>query len=188
MRLFIAVNFEPQLRELIASAIDSFPVANAPWRWTHPEAWHVTLKFLGETAETDVAPISRCLDQVAGQHASFRFDLRDFGGFPNLRRPRVLFYRINEGADRLERLASDINQVLGDVMRIPKDDKRFRAHVTVARVKSRLAPSVVVDLQDVPPLEGAVQTAASIDLMKSELRRDGAHYQRLKAFALPHGS
>ncbi|MCK5618411.1 MAG: hypothetical protein KAJ17_03380, partial [Candidatus Krumholzibacteria bacterium] len=80
------------------------------------------------------------------------------------------------------------NQVLGDVMRIPKDDKRFRAHVTVARVKSRLAPSVVVDLQDVPPLEGAVQTAASIDLMKSELRRDGAHYQRLKAFALPHGS
>jgi 2'-5' RNA ligase len=73
-------------------------------------------------------------------------------------------------------------------MGIPMEEKRFHAHVTLARVKSRLPDAVIGVLPSIPPLAGASQTAGSIDLMKSELRRDGARYEPLKAFALPRAS
>lgn len=188
MRLFIALNLDPRIRELIASAIDTFPVDRPPWRWTRPDTWHITLKFLGDTPQTEVAPITRSLEQVATRYTRFQLSLRGFGGFPNLRRPRVLFYRSDEGASVMERLAGDVNRSLHADVGIPVEEKRFRGHVTVARVKSRLPAPVVGKLRTVPPLEGAVQTVGSIDLMKSDLRPDGARYERLKGFALPQAS
>jgi 2'-5' RNA ligase len=184
MRLFIAVNFESQVRDLIERAIEEFPVNRPPWRWTRPETWHVTLKFLGDMPESDVAPLSMCMEQVSSRHREFPLSLTDFGGFPNLRRPRVLFYRVGEGAEALRSVADDVEDVLSNTLGIPREKKAFRAHVTVARVKSALAGPVADRLRNVPPLLGATQTVASIDLMKSELRPAGARYERLKGFAL----
>jgi 2'-5' RNA ligase len=115
-------------------------------------------------------------------------DVAWFGGFPNLRRPRVLFYGVDEGAGRLRNLADDVNRTLLEVMGLPMEEKRFHAHATIARVKSRLPGPVADKLKLVPPLEGGRQQVASIDLMKSELRREGARYERLKGFALPPAS
>jgi 2'-5' RNA ligase len=185
MRLFIAVNFSPAIRELIAESIDGFPIDRPPWRWTKPDTWHITLKFLGERPESDTGAIARCMDDVAAKHRSFRLGLGAFGGFPNLRRPRVLFYRAEEGAAELASLAADVERSLREEMGIPQDTKPFRAHTTVARVKSRIPNPVAERLATIPPLSGAVQTVESFDLMKSELRREGARYQCLKAFALP---
>jgi 2'-5' RNA ligase len=188
MRLFIAINFDPRVRDLIAHAIESFPVDRPPWRWTRPETWHLTLKFLGEVPESDIAPLYRCLEQVAARHPVFAMELKAFGGFPNLRRPRVLFYDIDEGAGRLRRMAADVDQTLLDVMGVPAEDKPFRAHATVGRVKTRLPGPVADKLKIVSPLEGGRQQVASIDLMMSELRREGARYECLKGFALPPAS
>jgi 2'-5' RNA ligase len=185
MRLFIAVNLDSGIRNLIARGIESFPVDRPPWRWVRPENWHVTLKFLGDVAETDIGAISRSLEEVSGRHTVFQLAMSDFGGFPHLRRPRVLFYNIDKGAESLRQLAADVDRALLDALGIPRDEKAFRAHVTVARVKSRLAGPVIDKLELVPSLEGAVQRVDSFDLMKSELHRDGARYERLKGFALP---
>ncbi|MGD8412917.1 MAG: RNA 2',3'-cyclic phosphodiesterase [Candidatus Latescibacterota bacterium] len=185
MRLFIAVNFDSGVRDLIAEAIDHFPLERPPWRWTRPNTWHITLKFLGERRESDTAAIVRCLEGVAARHRTFPLELKDFDGFPNLRRPRVLTFRVGEGAEQLESMAADVDQTLFDVMGIAKETKQFRAHATVARVKSRLDRTAIAHLESVPPLSGAAQAVESIELMKSTLRREGAQYERLKAFALP---
>lgn len=185
MRLFIAVNLSSDVRDLIARAIESFPVDRPPWRWVRPENWHVTIKFLGNVEERNIEAISNSLEVVSARHTAFQLALRDFGGFPNLRRPRVLFYHIDTGAESLRRLAADVDRALLDAAGIKKEEKAFRAHVTVARVKSRLAPPVIDKLGLAPSLEHAVQQVDSVDLMKSELHRDGARYERLKGFALP---
>jgi len=185
MRLFIAVNFDAKVRDLISEAISGFPLARPPWRWTNPNTWHVTLKFLGERPDADLTTITRCMEGVAARHRAFQLELTDFGGFPSLRRPRVLLYGADRGADELRALAADVDQTIHDVMGIPKETKRFHAHATVARVKTRLERSVADRLVSVPPLTGAVQTVTSFELIKSVLRRDGARYERLKAFALP---
>ena len=188
MRIFVAVNFDPPVRDRISAAVRSFPVIDPPWSWTRPETWHITLKFLGELSGTDIAPIEKCLELVSARHASFGLVLRNFGGFPNLRRPRVLFFAAAQGAAQLERLAADVNQTLLEKTGFPEDSKRFHPHITVARVKSRLPGAITDKMIAVPPLENAVQRVGSIDLMNSELRRDGAIYSRLKGFALPPSS
>jgi 2'-5' RNA ligase len=185
MRTFIAVNLGPPVRDRISAAVRSFPVANPPWRWTRPETWHITLKFLGEIPDTDVAGIEKCLERVGSRHPSFDLTLREFGGFPNLRKPRVLFFAAAGGATQLERLAADVNRSLLEETGFPLDNKRFSPHITVARVKSPLRGAILNKIAAVSPLENAVQTVASIDLMKSELRLDGAVYGCLKGFALP---
>jgi 2'-5' RNA ligase len=70
---------------------------------------------------------------------------------------------------------------------IAEETKSFRAHTTVARVKSRIPRPVADLLSSVPPLLGAFQTVQSFELMKSTLHRDGARYEVFKAFALPTG-
>lgn len=188
MRLFVAVNFSENVRDSVAEAIESFPVYDPPWRWAHASTWHITLKFLGETPESGVEPIARCLESVCSRHRPFRLSLGPLGGFPNLSRPRVLFYAVESGKEHLTRLAAEVDAGLLEALGIPKEDKPFRAHATVARIKTKLPRAVADKLKLADPLSGVSQTVTSVELMSSELRREGAIYRCVKGFALPPAS
>jgi 2'-5' RNA ligase len=185
MRLFIAVNFTPVVRDAIAAAIQRLPVYNPPWRWADRSTWHVTLKFLGEIPEREIEPIAGCIQSVCTRYHQFPLTLGPFGGFPNLSRPRVLFYAVETGKEALARLAAEIDTGLFDTLGIPKEEKPFRAHATVARIKKRLPKPITDKLLRAESLVGTEQTVTSVDLMKSELRSDGARYRCVKQFALP---
>ena len=106
------------------------------------------------------------------------------GGFPNLNRPRVLFYKVEDGGESLAAISADVNEALENGMGIPKEPKKFRAHITIARIK-RVIPKEAADLLKIAPaLHGVTQTVSSVDLMSSELRREGARYQLVKEIAL----
>lgn len=187
-RLFIAANFTTEVRDTIEAALRNFPVQNTPWRWAHRDTWHVTLKFLGDTPQQDVDPIARCLHEVCSRHNAFPLSLGSLGGFPNMSRPRVLFYAVESGKERLIQLAADIDLGLNQAMGIPKESKKFRAHATVARIKKPLPKPVADKLALAGPLTGASQTVSSVDLMQSQLTPKGAVYTRVKEFALPQAS
>jgi len=181
MRLFVAVNFSETVRDTIAGAINNFPVTDPPWRWSRPENWHLTLKFLGETDRAD--DVTAALERIARNHKSFAMSVDDFGAFPNLKRPRVLFYRVSDGVDELTTLAADVERTL-EAIGFPAEDRPFRAHATIARVKQPLPGAIARKLESIPPLTGATQTVDSFALIKSVLDPSGARYSLLKAFAL----
>lgn len=185
MRLFIAVDLSTEARDAIQAALDDFPVRNPPWRWVGPQNWHLTLKFLGETAPEKLPALSAALASAGARHAAFDMALGPFGGFPNLRAPRVLFYDITRGAQDLERLAHDVDLAVEGATGVPLEERRFRAHATVARVKDRLPSDIASRLARVPPLTEAVTRVVSFDLMESRLQRTGAVYSVVKEFALP---
>jgi 2'-5' RNA ligase len=187
-RLFIAANFTTEVRDAIAAAIGDFPVQNPPWRWAHRDTWHVTLKFLGDTRPEDVDPIARCLHEVCSRHNAFPLSLGSLGGFPNISRPRVLFYAVESGKEALTQLAVDIDLGLNQSVGIPKESKKFRAHATVARIKKPLPKPIADKLALAGPLTGVSQIVSSVDLMQSELTPKGAIYTRVKEFALPQAS
>jgi len=184
MRLFVAVNFPPVVRDAIQSAIDGFPVTRPPWRWAAPQNWHLTLKFLGDTTPAQLDALIPALDSVRAAHAAFDLGLGAFGAFPNLRSPRVLFFDVERGADNLERLARDVDLAVQRATGLPLETRRFRAHATVARVKERLAPDVASKLAGVPPLTETVARVDTFELMESRLQRTGAVYSVVKEFAL----
>jgi 2'-5' RNA ligase len=184
MRLFIAVNLSLEAREAIQSAIDEFPIENPPWRWVSSDNWHLTLKFLGETPPAQIDLLQSALNDVAKKHEAFDMTLGAFGGFPNLRHPRVLFYNIERGARELEGLAHAVDAVVERVTGLEREKRRFQAHVTVARVKDPLPSSMTTRLAVVPPLTQAVAGVHTFELMESRLARTGATYSVVKEFAL----
>ena len=184
MRLFIAVNFEETVLDAIEAALGDFPIRRPPWRWANRTTWHVTLKFLGDTDAAAVEAIGAVLADVAARHGSFDVALGALGGFPNLYRPRVLFYDVESGAEAMESICEDINRSLANQLGIRAETKPFRAHVTVARVKTRIGRPAVDALRSAAGLEGVSQTVTGFDLMESQLGKKGSKYTCLKGFAL----
>jgi len=184
MRLFFAIDFENSVKDAIAQAINAIPIEDPPWRWVATSNLHMTLKFLGETPEARVAQLSTCAQQVAGMFSPFSICLTDLGGFPNLSRPRVLFYRIDEGADALVALATRLDEALAKEMGTPRERRPFRAHATIARIKSPPSKPLLEALQCTPSLDGVAQPVTKLVLVKSQLGAQGAKYYHLKEFAL----
>jgi 2'-5' RNA ligase len=181
------VHFSDAARRRIRAAIEEFPVRQPPWRWTEPATWHITLKFLGETPPEDLARVSAALAAVAPAHAPFDLVLGRFGGFPNLRAPRVLFYAVAEGEKPCAELARSVDTALFEATGLERETRGFHAHATVARVKLRLPAAVAAQLPLVPPLTDAVTRVDRLALMESRLRRTGAEYATVKEFALSGG-
>jgi RNA 2',3'-cyclic 3'-phosphodiesterase len=184
MRLFIAVNLSPEARNAIQSSIDEFPVKNPPWRWVSPDNWHLTLKFLGETETARLNTLFAGLDEVRRQHTVFTMTLGAFGGFPNLRNPRVLFYDVERGAPELRQLANDVDGAVEQALGLARETRAYQAHATIARVKDPLSPEIAARFGRVSPLTEAVTRVDSFELMESRLARTGATYSVVKEFAL----
>jgi 2'-5' RNA ligase len=60
-------------------------------KWVEAENLHLTLKFLGEVPEGQIAAITETLSAIAQATLPFTFAVKGVGGFPDLRRPRVLW-------------------------------------------------------------------------------------------------
>jgi RNA 2',3'-cyclic 3'-phosphodiesterase len=132
------------------TALAAVPPANgrrAPWqvRWVRLDGLHLTLRFLGPTADPKVDTLKAVVDDVADA-APFVVRIGGAGAFPDHRHPRTLWLRVLDGTPELERLAG----LLGDRLSAagwPRDDRPFRAHLTLARADGvRSGPRVVEDL------------------------------------------
>ncbi|MCK4236721.1 MAG: RNA 2',3'-cyclic phosphodiesterase [Candidatus Krumholzibacteria bacterium] len=187
MRLFFAVVAAERVKKVVKKAVDSFPVTVPPWRWIPPENYHMTLKFLGEVEDKFLPSLHDAALRVASNTGSFQIIYGRFGGFPSLSRPRVIFYRIEEGAEELSSLAGLLEDE-AERLGFEKERRPFRAHLTLARIKRRFPLALGEKLKDVSPLPP--YTAQEVDhfvLMRSHLSRGGALYEEIYSFELPGG-
>ncbi len=182
MRLFYAVHVSDAIKNDIADALKAFPVRNPPWRWIVPQNLHVTLKFLGELDDR-VLPDLREIGRHAAQGIKpFRVTYRAFGGFPALTRPRVIFFEATEGTAELAELASRLESG-AELVGVPRENRPFTAHLTLARIKEPLSPGIREALQKVPPLPAtASQAVDHFSLIQSHLSPAGARYEEVDRF------
>jgi 2'-5' RNA ligase len=184
MRLFVAVNLPEAERQRLHQATASLRSAAMPVRWTEPEALHLTLKFLGEVAESQAEAVASVLGTVAAAHAPFSFELGGVGAFPNVRDPRVVWVGTRP-APELLRLQQDVERGLTSLDFEP-EARPFSAHLTIGRAR-RWAQAK--DFRDFQRLAGSVLyrstvTVTSVDLMRSHLSSAGARYERIVAAPL----
>jgi 2'-5' RNA ligase len=106
-------------------------------RRVKPELFHVTLAFLGRIPDERLADVVAACAEAASARTSFSVTLDRAGRFPESGTPRVLWLGMGEGATESADLAADVRNAL-TVRGILFDEKAFRAHVTVARVKDEL--------------------------------------------------
>ena len=184
MRLFVAVNFSVAVRRSLARVTARLAEADLPVRWTSEEAFHLTLRWLGDRDDDDRAVVTAILCEVAAGFEPFEAGFGPVGAFPSPRRPRVIWIAVEAGAhlrllrDELEhRLARD---------GFGRDERSFHPHVTLGRARRDSRPA---DFRPFVGLSADIGVASSfpvssVDLMQSHLHRDGARYERLAEAAL----
>ena len=183
MRAFFAVNLSDNTKSRIAEAIRATGIDNPPWRWVARDNFHVTLKFLGRVSDEHATGLAEVVSEACRSIQPFSVTVGELGGFPNLKCPRVLFYRIVDGARQLARLAERVDESLSTAG-VERERRAFQAHVTVARIKTPPDRYLSALLAEAPAVSGAREVVSSVTLMESQLGRQGAQYHSLKEIAL----
>lgn len=132
MRLFTAVDLPPHVL-LKLERLQSALRPAALIKWSPLDNLHVTTKFIGEWPDSRLGELTEALRSVV-RRAPFQLELKKLGWFPNERSPRVLWVGI-ENESPLRELAQATEDCLLK-FDIPKEDRLFTPHLTLARVKS----------------------------------------------------
>jgi 2'-5' RNA ligase len=146
MRIFIAVNITEAERERLAAASRPLREAGYPIRWVTAENVHLTLKFLGEVSEDRVAEVCVGVDGAADGVDAFEMRVGGFGAFPNPRRPNVIWSGI-EPSPTLGELQERVEAELSSIG-FPREDRKFRPHLTIGRAKKKARPHEFGDLEE----------------------------------------
>jgi RNA 2',3'-cyclic 3'-phosphodiesterase len=157
VRLFVAV-WPPA--DVVARLCELPRPDSRGLRWTTPDQWHVTLRFLGSVG--DISGVKAALGRLES-HAGATAVAGPAVG----RLGRGIVCLPVGGLDGLARSVLNITSGVGE-----RAERSFNGHITLARAKSGLA---------INPLAGVEFSAAwqvgEITLVESDTRPDGARYQ-----------
>ena len=184
MRLFVAGNLPPAVRDAIHADAEALRRATSVVKWVAASALHITLKFLGEQDERNLGDLTLALEHVGERHAPMQIRLTDAGAFPNFRRPRVVWVGMT-CQDALRALARDIDEALAPMGFAP-ESRPFQAHLTLGRVRGEMTPAEAATLADVSRTFRSTGGFAlqTVDLMRSELGPGGSRYSVVAAAPL----
>ena len=192
MRLFVALDIDPQIRGRIARFLDGVREFAPDVRWVHAESLHLTLKFIGEQPDGRLSIIQGALAEIHSPATGLNF--HGYGFFPTARSARVFWVGV-DADEHLTHLVSRVEQAL-EPLGIKPEGREFSPHLTLARGKSG-APQRRPDdrpnrnfqrlqekLSALPPPEFGTMTAREFFLYQSKLSPAGSQYTRLQRFPL----
>lgn len=175
-RLFLGVPITPEARRVIREALN---LDWMPGRPVPPENWHLTLVFLGDTADEAMARLSESL-RLERLGPSFAVELGGLGAFPRASRASILWLGVSEGAGALAAL----NDAVGRAARragFPVEERRFTPHITLSRV---MPPG---DVRPFMSRAAGLRYPMEVDgvsLFRSHLGDGPARYEELERFEL----
>lgn len=173
--------YQTQLQRELA-AVD----APAVLRWSAVDNIHLTLRFLGDTTPGQCEAVADHLRAQASNWSPFTLEVGPLGGFPNLRRPRVLWRGVNGELESLTQVQVGVEASVVAVGFEP-ESKSFRPHLTLARIRRNAASHALqtagAALQErsdnadhIPALSFVVTELVHY---RSELQRGGSVYTPL---------
>ncbi len=133
MRAFLALEVQESVIQKLVEAQEELRKTQADLAVVDRQNLHLTVKFLGEIAESRVAEIDSRLKGLPLRSGDVM--VKGVGVFPNLGRPRVVWAGVaREHQDRIVPLAEAVIRALDGIGE--KDDRPYHAHATLARVRS----------------------------------------------------
>jgi 2'-5' RNA ligase len=184
VRTFVAVLLAENLKRSISEVQERVKKLAPDVKWVAADLFHVTLKFLGNVREDELPRVYGAVEKAAGSVQPFDLSVGGLGAFPSPSRARVVWVAVEEGRDSLIELASRVEFELVRAG-FAKEDKPFKAHITIGRVKADRSPAgLVAGIQEASVAELGRQRVTSVAVMQSDLHRDGPIYTPLNVFEL----
>ena len=180
LRTFIAVKVAPtpDLRRIHSRLVE----LGDRFRPVALDNLHVTLKFLGDTSESQVPEICAIARHVVDGVAAMHVRLKGLGAFPSVRRPSVVWVGLDE-AEALCRIVADLEQALAP-LGFALENRAFQPHLTLLRIKARPPEQLFALLAQESATDFGVVPIDKIEYLQSELGPRGARYTELATFAL----
>lgn len=178
IRLFVAIDLPEEVRQRLALLSGGIPGA----RWVPPQAYHVTLRFIGEVAEDVAEDIHVAL--AAFRAPAFDLILSGVGTFSQGHRVHTLYL----GVDRSPPLQYLHDKIEHTITRLglPPDTRKFAPHLTLAKLKNATPDKVrefitAHNLFRLDPFP-----VRRFTLFSSHLGRSGAAYAPEAGYELEH--
>lgn len=175
IRAFIAVPFPDPLCRQVADLQGRLRHELPELRTAAAHNLHLTLNFLGDQSEDQLAKISRFMLSVTDSQSPFTVHLQGLGTFPGRRRPRVVWLGV-QPPEPLMTLQKTLAAGLAG-LGCPGERTPYRPHLTLGRF--RRPPATPVALDRWQDIEFGPLPVGSIILYSSRLTPEGAVHQPL---------
>ena len=175
IRSFVAVKLPGNAADVLENFLAEIrPLAKI--RWVRRSQFHITLKFLGENSRAVTEDVIDALTPIK-HFEPFTVELSFIGAFPNLNAPKVLWLSGDKGANELAQVAKMVDNSIFESAGIEGESKKFKAHLTLARLKDSYLPeNLLRRLGEVPKISWVCD---ELCLMKSDLKPSGPVYSQL---------
>jgi len=188
IRSFIAIELPDEIRSALAELQTGLQKEKQPAvKWVDPYGIHLTLKFLGSIAVSQINDVTSAIEQAARGFTPLALEVKDLGVFPNFKRVRVVWVSMGGDISRLKQLQQRLESSLIP-LGFARESRPFTPHLTLARVREKASPT---EQQRFGQLIASAKfetahhfTADSISLMQSQLTTGGAIYRQITSASL----
>jgi 2'-5' RNA ligase len=191
LRLFIALPVPAEVRDKIARAQGQLRRAapSGAIRWTRPEQFHLTLKFLGDIPSAQLDALKQSVAEACASAPAFPLTAAGIGFFPHSQKSRVLWVGVEDATGQLAELHRRMHVAV--LPFAPADClERFSGHITLGRFK----PGHFGSLENLLERAARLRTqnfggwpAETVELVRSELTSDGATHTPIGIYRLTTG-
>lgn len=183
MRAFIAIDLPPQIKDTISKIQDKLKTVLPKVSWVKPVNLHLSLKFLGEISPKQLNTINQIVAEAGSKANNFKIRIETLSALPDIARARIIWAGTDKIEAQLQQIVEELEAKLSQ-LGIPKEKRSFCAHITIGRIRTRIAPSVLEDalgkLKNELLREKLEFTAQRITLFQSTLSPQGPDYAVLK--------
>ncbi|MCX6045723.1 MAG: RNA 2',3'-cyclic phosphodiesterase [Chloroflexi bacterium] len=200
MRTFIAIELSPSVQKQLHQVQIALQMHLRDQQipeliqWTPVTKIHLTLRFLGETRETEQAFLARHLTAITQAQPEFSLAFGKLGCFPNFRAPNVVWLGVQGDLVALQYLQKQIEQIAREAAFEP-ENRPFAPHITLGRTHRNSDRAALrgagaalqsfqaeVASQQRQPLPSEPFVVNQIVHMQSELRPEGARYTPIRHY------
>lgn len=180
IRLFVAIPIDTEIRRKLNGLGKMIPGASP----VSEEQIHLTLRFIGEVESTLFHDIRERMYEL--QSGPLQISVKGTGHFPPRGTPRVIWAGIKPAGDVII-LRNRVNTILSKCG-IAYEQRKFHAHITLARLKNSSPKRVADFLAGNVLLQSPVFTIDRVHLYSSKLTANGAIHRIEGSYPLEIGS
>jgi 2'-5' RNA ligase len=177
MRLFVAIEIDQAARQQIERARKKLQslaaLPKGAVKWVESDHTHLTLIFLGETADHQLMDVCHIVEETAQNHSAFELEVKGLGTFG--RPVRVVWAGIT-GNPKLKALQADLRDAF-EKGGWAAENREFSGHLTLCRVKVPSAGDTLRRKIETMPIETfGTSFAESVCVFESRLDKAGPAY------------
>ena len=175
MRLFVAIELSEAVRKALSDTQAALKRVSQDVKWIPPEQLHLTVKFLGDVADVDVAEVSKAMTKATAAAQPFAMQTGECGCFPERGAVRIVWTKAMDVSGHLAGCVAAVEAQI-EPLGFTREDRTFAAHITIGRVREDRSRGKLRELVQVQRGKVVEQDVMSLTLMSSVLSPKGSTY------------